>query len=801
MMMRHLIWKDGHTIRPLMIALLIATVGINALMILLSSFSSGYPGHYYVSAWVLIPNLLALGAPALLIGSEEENGTMGWLRTLPIRWQSVADSKFLVAVVALGLVWIASSIALCLLLPSRGFLGDYASDLLSVSGVAYLLFFSLLLLFSGFVTAYLFRSPVAGLVAVMPMILGLSVGASAVGRWLMFGDTREIGATMTGDFSDYLLLGLAGGLLLFVLWSVQRMLAKRRLVSPKFQVPSRSTQHDSTSAYQPPKHIVGSSMGGKPSQIQALLWQQLRQAGWPSILITLIAMCLAVIGATDFSDGVMNFLSQLSPLLLLLLTCWLGGLVFYGDNVRRRCVFFADRGVSPTTVWATRMLLPMLCCVALVAFTWQFADDGRNRASLAFFPLIVVVFAIGQLAGQWTKRPTLSFFAGPGLVFGLLVFWVQVQSMYSGYSWMALLIAPVLMFASWRLSARWLAGKTDSGYHTRAIGYIGLALFLPLISIGVHRVATTPPIQTAWRADMNELDLPEAAVNYSGSPVGSGIEPDILRLGSSSYFDQNTSEENCKLLEQELASETIGSYACLDDIDCALRSYPQADFDRDFMSMDEFEPVTVHPETKAEAMDKRMKGLCIEVLFHWSTRIRERAMLAKNTMRELELVEASEAQAVDYLSSLVGYLDHQRVKELAALIPSTELRASSRRKALQIAWQNYQQQPWGHRSAGRTTWYIKFFLGNQVHSERSMFAFERRRTDREIDSLTQLLLDQIDELPESSASEGFRQRDELWSAITWPETRLPIGQHWTRHYEKTIESMQRQVAAAQPAPE
>ena len=94
--MRRLIWKDVVTIKPLILAAAIAVVVINLLLHLI------YPEHdpnrgWSIQMWILIPNIVALGAAAMLVGTEEDNGTIAWLRTLPIRWQSQANGPFDIA--------------------------------------------------------------------------------------------------------------------------------------------------------------------------------------------------------------------------------------------------------------------------------------------------------------------------------------------------------------------------------------------------------------------------------------------------------------------------------------------------------------------------------------------------------------------------------------------------------------------------------------------------------------------------------------------------------------------------------
>ncbi len=299
MMMRHLLWKDGMTIKPLVQAILIGIVAIYCVLaLMLTWLNPGDEASLYVSIWVLMPNLVALGAPALLVGGEEESGTLSWLRTLPVSWKKVADAKFLVALVSVAIVWLASSVCLFLVLvtfaaPST----SYSDSMLSFSGISYLLFFSLLLLLCGFITAYLFRSPVVGLIAVAPLI-AVVIGISAdVGRWILTGDFRYKGAIPAVEPSSYLFAVLAGVALLTVAWALQRGLAFRRLTSPGTNAINKLLEPESTSAYRPPA-LVGAS---RPNPFAALLWQQLRQMGWFAVALTVIVAMFVVLQFTRVS--------------------------------------------------------------------------------------------------------------------------------------------------------------------------------------------------------------------------------------------------------------------------------------------------------------------------------------------------------------------------------------------------------------------------------------------------------------------------------------------------------------------
>jgi hypothetical protein len=47
-----------------------------------------------------------------------------------------------------------------------------------------------------------------------------------------------------------------------------------------------------------------------------------------------------------------------------------------------------------------------------------------------------------------------------------------------------LLVVPVLLFASWRLTKHWLEGEVQSAYTVRVLAYTALAVLLPCLWIG-----------------------------------------------------------------------------------------------------------------------------------------------------------------------------------------------------------------------------------------------------------------------------------------------------------------------------
>ncbi len=255
MMMRHLIWKDAQTIRPLVIAIAIGIVGLHLMMLLLFAMTDAGVNDIasgLVSLWILMPNLVALGAPSLLVGGEEESGTLNWLRTLPVSWQKVIDSKFLVAWGAVVATWLAASVVLVIALAATGSLSGDMRDIVTFANVLYLAFFSMLLLSTGFALAYLFRSPVTALIAVIPAIAVLNGLALGVGSWILGGQFRGIRVSPSTSTVQLTTLFAAGTGTLVLLWIVQRLLGRRRMTRREGSVMSRWNSSPTVTAYRPP---------------------------------------------------------------------------------------------------------------------------------------------------------------------------------------------------------------------------------------------------------------------------------------------------------------------------------------------------------------------------------------------------------------------------------------------------------------------------------------------------------------------------------------------------------------------
>ena len=797
-MMRHLLWKDAMTARALLLAVLIGILGAAVCLVLVSPLmNEADAASVFVSFWILMPNLFAIGVPAILVGNEEERGTLLWLRTLPVRWQSIADAKLLVALGGLVTCWLGSSLVLI----SGGMLvtdkfSPFAEEMISLEGVLYLACFSVMLMLLGFVTAYLFRSPVAGLLAVVPLIGGVTYLFELLTRWILTGQINYGGALTDPTFSEQLALGVAtlGGMIFVA--SLQRMLARRRLNRMVGRSWSKRLNSSSTGvAYKPPVAVIAP----RASTAKVLVWQQIRQCWHLGLLILLTSVSYMLLSygfRRDRWNCSANAWESLIPLFLGLAAIWLGVLVFYGDNFKNRRSYFADRGFTVNVIWWTRLSAPFFMLVALIVFllvlhpdtdTLLRVDLHSTGLSLAGAIIeLVTCFAFGQLVCQWIRRPALAFFAGPAFAVIPAIILMLFASMYPNYAWWIMISAVVMLFGSWQLTGAWIENPHRDGNdaggirrciqwlkkpEVRAVSYVLLAILCPLVIVASLRVSTTPVLRAQWRQRLLAAPVPEPKTYPNGRPIYRNLHAEKYSTyafadkseRSADQFGADERNECLKLLREELASDEIGSRVSREDIQWLL----------------ELNTPTL---TGGENLDSDLRLLATEVLLDWSNRVRQQVCEGEMSCMDLMFAERCEYDASIALFDMYDQTGMTRpLARVLSQIPSAELRQESRRIALLGEWQVYNRQSWWLGDGKSMQSAPKNFLGFPVALMRSAIPYERQRADRNVDEITYLLL-KLCEQPSDADNLRFQEQAlVVWRDLLGPRHKvysLPLSPYW-----------------------
>lgn len=749
--LQRLAWKDARSIVPFTIAILLLIVGFNILLGLLfwsSDLGSTASERHWLTygTWILLPNLFALGVPALLVGSEEESGSLAWLRTLPMDWKSVAGTKLLLAFigyVCLFVVALVCYVIQCELIP------DYLRGAMNRQGVfpeplwihaVGQVFFGLTLMLVSFTTAFLLRSPVSSLVSVAPVMAGLSFSFTR----LTDGMTASGFGSSPWEFAlrnhfvftlgfAVMFFGLVTGLLA---WSARRRLSDRDNTS-RFQA-SAETALD---AFQPPSQskMLGAWCGEfvRPTRMRVMIWQTVRQNGW--MLLVAFGLCVASVICLTNSVG-----PPLIGLGFAIGILVIGGVTFYGDAVRCRFSFYHDRGISPSQIWLSRVVPTLGVMLAVIVSICVIEDEFRSPF-VSVAGGLIAVYAGTQLTSLWSPRPILVFFLAP-VVFVLSGLAVEpLASSRYGSSWSFWYVAGVLLFASWRMMPFWLSSKRGPGFHARFAGYLSLAVLMPYVILLAGQWISLPSEDTQWRKETMALNT------ITGQSETSRIESDARRTtwGGDLFATERSLADSLQVrIRKELDEKArIAKHVSFDDLLFHMAYYPSGMPRNGYADLAVFASGGADHRVDRDEQDEieafangcRERDLeAAQVLAKWSNAIREASM---HERLDFEFLASSAEQADAFTLSILlthhrEYGNDDRLREIYQAMPDRELVLASRRQALIRTWQDYQTHGLG--DVNPNEWQVgDLLLRNRTRRaqmpQQWWLGLERKRIRREFD--------------------------------------------------------------------
>ncbi len=705
LMMRHLLWKDIRLIGPLLAAIEVGTLVFNwvAWMFMTSDSAGRNHADIAVMLWILMPNMMALGAPAILVGSEHESGTLNWTRSLPVSWKSFALSKAVVAIGVWLAAWLVSSLCLWwLLLGHSEPLSVVSADLLRGESQLRLLLFSSQLLLVGLIHSYWFKSPVASLLSLIPVVLLLSVSFN----WLCRSDMTDAST----QYSMKLMIGL-GSITIAMLGILTSVAARRCMRSP-----ARSVARAPRVSVQSQGRVSSRERFAfkRPSIRRALLWQAFRQQAWPLLGLSLLALVGLWGIYVDYRSWRPNpmttwVMSSLGGLVFA--ANWLGCLCFYGDSVSRRRLFAADLGLSPGSFWWSRMAAPVS---VLMLTMWCLSSmfepaPSKNYAMALATPF--VAFAAGQFAAMWVSRSALTFFVAPVLLSGLVIAVFPVLELFHNYYASFALAAMILFYATWRARERWMRGETQARFHAWMIGMLMLAPCLCYSSIVIRRYALTPALMPEWRDEMLAIPLPEA---FSAvQQVRSNSDADYFRPWLETHGWESLRDE-----------PALADYRWLDP--SGPSDNELTGFHNYVNRFNRFWPPGLGPAKVLRVSELQLQ---------WAKSARQAVLQGMvHPTSVLSLAERDEYSAISRLHQLqsdeerpISLKIREQLQIVAAQMASPELIRDSRRISLIMEWRMYQQQP-------PLAW--KSFAGVMVDWVNLPRRIEAPRIDRYVDAAT-----------------------------------------------------------------
>ncbi|GAA4466467.1 hypothetical protein [Novipirellula rosea] len=767
--MKQLLWKDLITLRPLAIAVV---VGILLFQLFITAgqfiFSDvQFDIDPYLLVWILMPNLMALGTPAMLVGNEEEAKTFQWLRTLPVRWQRIVDVKFVIGLAGLLAIWAVASLVMAIaVLLINDTSSPMADDVLHPIGITRLLFFSVLLLICGFITAYLVRSPMGGLILLVPVILLASWFAVGVVQTILFGNFDVYGSLNNVSKSAIQKSAIFAIGYLVALWYIQRLLGRRRLVSVE-----RSpllVSNEIVRPYQPPVEQVLK----RPSPAYALLWQQLEQTKWFLGMLTFVGFVVLFVWyiSPQRQDAHIQILVQVA---LGVISSWLGALAFYGDTVRGRSVYFADHGIRPSMIWGTRIGPPLVCCLFLAGVgIWM--SGGASMAAIT-----LAAFAFGQLAATVTPRATLGLLTAPLYPAFSCSILASFFGLYPNYIFTVVFIFPVLLLATWRISSRWLEQRRDVWFQWTVIAFVLIAFFTPMVIVAGLRYSSMPSIDSNWRAEMSQRSLAIAKMQTKFE------QDEFNETASVSTFEPYYREPDFRNLNKRLLAELedlqeIGDEVQYGEIHALFRA-AETNLRQQGLTVDEI---------------AEMKRNALKVLATWADVVRQKASQGASALYQVSSVaDFGEAYLLRYVDTIEG--TDEQITEIVSLIPNDELRRRSRTVALLQAWDDYQNHPW--KKVSGDAWRYERRFGNKVlDSPNTFLRFERDRSDRFLDQAVKLTLDQLEHGLPRAGSPEFEHRAEYWNEFAGERVVnhghnatdiADLFENWTLDHENAISAL------------
>ncbi|MEM6471603.1 MAG: hypothetical protein AAF802_18735 [Planctomycetota bacterium] len=727
--MSRLLWKDYRSVRGLLLALpvIILLLSLTAEIVgLLSGVRRSELNGMYATIWVLLPGLYALGLPAILIGSEQESGSLDWLKMLPARWWQIFLSKFIICLVGVVLAWVPTSGLLYL---SASAAGDLPVSSVGI-GLAVLVGL-LIYLFVNLTSAFLFRSPVTAIMLAFPMMIATYVGLALLGGWWVNSRSGEFDPQAARMVALVTLTSVA-----FFVWLALMVLsAKRRLSTYRDGFVSQMSGGSPLSGFRPPVDREISAEWSIPGQYRALFWSHLSPIRWQlgfAIALGLISLALG------FGDGGMNrtWIFVFMPVVVFTL----GALTFFGDSSNRQVAFFFDRGLGGSKIWITRvvpltLIAAVLILLHLTLTPLSFLDERYvqrpwyGNGSMMMACIWFSSFAVGHLVSQWASRTTLSFFAGPVLFYFLSTVSLIWYYYYPGAVLLTLLSSLVLFVASYRLLDVWISRQTNtSRYLIPWTGWIAFALFLPLPMILSARWVTTPAERTQWREEMLASAPP---MSKERQRTTAAI---LATLKVRSAVWQGEPSDVSERMQAELEeSEKLGTHVSIMDV-IGVIDPTHSGFG---LRTEGWSRVSGSPPAEKITLNED-RLLALRVLESWSKEIRQQLIDGKAdflVLRDVaEPIDHVRAQALRLGAGEFGL----EVETLKDALPTREELYESRRMALVRSWGKYQtQRERSHLKQGAMQ-----FLGEYAQRyDPWWLAVERTRTDRYVDEVAVLILE------------------------------------------------------------
>lgn len=489
-----MLYKEAKPLLPLLLALALFSLLGHALIEMQHAFGQ-LDKMIHAVPFGLNPIFFALGAAALLVSQEKEQRTLLWYASLPIAPRQIIQSKILVGVIGVLLSWLISA----------GIAAPFSVEIFNIrpeapTEILYVLPLTALFVFGvAFATAWIWGTAIPALLALIPVVITTILLATTItnlyhGDFEFKTDLYSRGTPLIWLVS-YTVAVVTVGLIALRLGS--RSFVARGSVGLKKQL-------NNAIAYRAHLNFFGYNRSGERG---ALLWQAWMQNRL--LIIALVANAFFLWFLIPAVDRIprLGFIGAILMFSYALIVCWIGAFTFGADQCQRRVHFLAERGVAPSKIWLSRVLMPLgaavfvyISLMAIVYLDWSNAQKGTPpQFALLSGVFTLVAFAYAQWWGQVTYSRVVSLCGAPLIAALAIGFFGSVTTSMIAPLWIVLPTLAIPFIAT-RVSMRaWMDRRFTLGFYVRHGLFAVASFILPLAPFGVF-LATLPRMSSANHA-------------------------------------------------------------------------------------------------------------------------------------------------------------------------------------------------------------------------------------------------------------------------------------------------------------
>ncbi len=443
--------------------------------------------RWYFSLAIGIPAFYALGCAATMFSGEHDAGTYEFQRMQPVPASGVFWSKIVFAVVSL----IAMLVVFWLLaLAFAGGSLPYLSE--SVDMWVYMLIITWSFIVWGVFLSLLIKRPLLAAV-----LTGVAVGV--IPFFISFIFHLRIPSESVTPLAVFACLNI---LLAFV-----DILLGRRWFDEKMRLWSAVARLGREKTSNTAVLVERVTWSQNKSMLMRLTWQHWRQSFWIAfIILAMLASLFLLNGARP------EIFINLTIFLCVFVLPLIGSCTFHADQRQRNYHFFAERGISPTNIWFSRLwpwliIVPCMYGLLIVIFLLQsprILYMERNLWPNLFqeldfsFGYVVLSICAGQLSSMFFRSGLLAGLFGFILTFITAVwcYWMHVWGL--SWWWSAAPIPILFLLATWLRAPDWLLDRGGVRGWWKPVMLLCASAILLIAAVGYNRATGIPVVDPGF---------------------------------------------------------------------------------------------------------------------------------------------------------------------------------------------------------------------------------------------------------------------------------------------------------------